>query len=105
MHSENSSSFYRNPSRTKIDFDISSFEKHLSTVISDLELVNSSIFEDHLLCFDSKEFNVGTKFEPFDLARPEDISFEHNLSTSSYLEHLIVADPNEIDFNLDDILT
>ena len=72
-----------------IDFDASYFKNHLPTVISDLESVNSTDFEDHVPSFENKELNFDIELEPFVFPITSESTFEDDLRTSSVLEDLI----------------
>ena len=76
-------------SSTKINFDSSFFEHHLSAVISDLESVNITVYEDCLHEYELEELNLNVDFDSFVMTRSEDIIFADDLSTSSFLKGII----------------
>ena len=83
--SEDSYSFTLNPSNIKTNFNVSSFDKRLPSVISDVESVNRADFEENPLYFEPKEFNFGNEFETLVLPGISESTLEDDLSTSSYL--------------------
>ena len=89
----------------KINFDPSSFEQHLLAEIYNLELVDSTNYEEPLHDNENKDINLGNEFEPFISEDLKHITFDNDLNTSSYLECLIATTSNEIYRILDDILT
>ena len=98
--SEYSPSFTYDLSRIKIDFKASSFEKSLSTFTSNLELLSSTDFEEHVLSFDPKDLNLFIEIEPFVFPDTSKNIFKDDLSTSSTLECLIQTSSNEANAEL-----
>ena len=76
-------------SSTKINFDSSFFEHHISDVISDLDLDNSTDHEDSLHDYELEGPNLNIDFEPFFMTRYEDTTFADDISTSSFLKDII----------------
>ena len=70
----------------------------------DTESVNSTDYEEPLRESQHRDFNTDNKFETFILVDLKDSAFDDNLSTSFYLEHLIVTASNETNRKLDGIL-
>ena len=80
--SEDSSSFAPHSSTIKIEFDAAAFENHILAVTYDLDLVNSTDFEDHVLVAEHEELCFDITFEPFIFPRVLESTFEDYLSAS-----------------------
>ena len=92
-------------SNTKINLDSSFFEHHISDVISDLELDNSTDHEDSLHNYELEGPILNVEFEPFFMTRYEDTIFADDLSTSSFLKDVITTSSRKISEKLNEILT
>ena len=92
-------------SSTKINFDPSIFEHHLSSVISDLESFHSSDLEDSIHEYKLKESNLNVEFDHFGIPRTEHAMFSDDLTNSSFLKDNIEISSSKIGAKLNEILT
>ena len=67
-------------SSTKINFDPSIFENHLSAITSDIEPVNSADCKDSLSDKKLEDPRINIEFEPFITTHAEDTIFSYDLT-------------------------
>ena len=83
---------------------VSSFEQNLLAVISDLQSVETTYYEELLHEHDHEYSNTVNMFDHFISVDTKHSAFDDDLRTFSYLENLIAAVSNEIDYKLHNIL-
>ena len=82
---------------------MSSFEKVLSSITSDLVLVNSADYEDPVHEHDQENPNLNVDFDHFVLTRSEERTFENDLSSPSFLKEIVEMSSNEASTKLDHV--
>ena len=84
---------------------MTSFKNHILASISDLELVNSSYYEESLCDYDLEETNNNVEFDPFILTCSNYSDFADDLSASSFLKETIETSSSKMSAMLNKMLT